>query len=36
MPRTFLPFAVDDISAPAKSLREQLAARTEPPAMSRC
>jgi hypothetical protein len=31
MPRTFLPFAVDDISALAKSLREQLAARTEPP-----
>jgi hypothetical protein len=31
MPRTFLPFAADDISALAKSLREQLAARTEPP-----
>lgn len=31
MPRTFLPFAVDDISALARSLREQLAARTEPP-----
>lgn len=31
MPRTLLPFAVDDISALARSLREQLAARTEPP-----
>lgn len=31
MPRTFLPFAVDDISALARSLRDQLAARTEPP-----
>jgi len=31
MPRTLLPFAVDDISALARSLRDQLAARTEPP-----
>ncbi len=31
MPRTFLPFAVDDISALARSLRSQLAARTDPP-----
>lgn len=31
MPRTFLPFAVDDISALARSLRAQLAARTDPP-----
>lgn len=31
MPRTFLPYSVDDISALARSLREQLAARTEPP-----
>lgn len=31
MPRTLLPFAVDDISALAKSLRTQLSARTEPP-----
>ncbi|MFM8940790.1 MAG: DUF2087 domain-containing protein [Phenylobacterium sp.] len=31
MPRTFLPFAVDDISALARSLRVQLAARTGPP-----
>lgn len=31
MPRTCLPFAVDDISALARSLRVQLAARTEPP-----
>lgn len=31
MPRTLLPFAVDDISALAKSLRGQLAARSGPP-----
>lgn len=31
MPRTLLPFAVDDVSALAKSLRDQLAARTGPP-----
>ncbi|MFM8375256.1 MAG: DUF2087 domain-containing protein [Phenylobacterium sp.] len=31
MPRTLLPFAVEDISALARSLREQLAARTGPP-----
>ena len=31
MPRTLLPFAVDDISALARSLRDQLAARTGPP-----
>lgn len=31
MPRTFLPYAVDDISALARSLRDQLGARTEPP-----
>ena len=31
MPRTYLPFAVDDISALARSLREQMAARTTPP-----
>lgn len=31
MPRTFLPFAVDDISALARSLRLQLAARTGTP-----
>lgn len=31
MPRTFLPYAVDDISALARSLRDQLSARAEPP-----
>ena len=31
MPRTLLPFAVADISALARSLRDQLSARTGPP-----
>jgi hypothetical protein len=31
MPRTLLPFSVEDISALARSLRDQLAARTDPP-----